>query len=95
MRVRFDRTHWVYVIYGDESVVLYVGMSSQPDCRIKDHKRYKEWFPENPRIDFVRCGNRHEALAAERMTIKKLKPVHNLQLNPRFVRDGYSFVEAA
>lgn len=95
MRLRFQLVTYRYIAFADDGSVLYVGISSQPNCRIKDHQRKASWRDRIDRWEFTRYNNRFEAMAAEKAAIKSLQPEYNLQHNPRFVRDGYGYLEAA
>lgn len=95
MGLRFNMTTWVYVAYAVDGKVVYVGISSQPKYRIKEHRRNSKWFKFADRFELIKCENRFEAERKEGELIALHTPQHNLQKNPKYKRDGYAFVRVA
>ena len=89
MNYLFRQTTWLYVAVGDDGVILYVGISHQPKCRIKDHKRLSLWYKFSKKIDLIEFPSRADAACAETEYIKKYQPKYNLILNPKYKRETY------
>lgn len=74
------RPHYIYRHYDADGVLLYVGLTVNPDRR--PHERRERPFLKAS----VRCAisapmSRAEALAAERAAIRDELPLHNVQEN--------------
>lgn len=93
MALNFNMSCSLYRAFDSDGSLLYVGISHQPKCRMKEHKRKSKWYPLAARIEMEDYKNRFDAMSAERENIARHKPPYNLQLNPKFIRDGYKFVE--
>lgn len=79
MTARNGRTA-LYLIYGEDDVVLYVGVGLSPLTRWTSHSR-KPWWGEVRRCDVQWFDTRAEAEAAETVAIKNLRPLHNISQN--------------
>lgn len=72
--------HWV----GHDEESLYVGISDDPDRRMRQHIDGKPWVEEAVRIDLVDWfDTRREALDAEREMIHRVRPRYNVVHNRR------------
>src|SRR5262249_53422969 len=72
-----DTEHGLYRVYGAWRLLLYVGISADPDTRLRDHRARARWWPlmESVRVDLY--PGRRAALAAENNTIRMEHPVYN------------------
>lgn len=68
----------VYRLYDQDKVLLYVGMSRDPQVRWRDHEK-KPWWPDVADRQVVWHATRGLAHADERAAIKREEPLHNLQ----------------
>lgn len=75
-----DKPTALYLIYGEASVVLYVGVGLSPLVRWSSHSR-RSWWRDVRRCDVQWFDTRAEAEAAEVEAIKTLRPLHNVQHN--------------
>lgn len=91
----WNSSTWVYICYGDNDEVIYVGVSSQPKARLKEHKAKSTWFPLCRNTDMLSFDDRHSALLMEKELIRKEKPRFNLCLNANFKRAGRGRMVAA
>lgn len=80
-------TPGVYLFYGDNDIVLYVGKSVNMRSRVMshfsgDHRVSKDMriAQQIKRIDWVETAGELGALLQESLLIKQLAPVHNTQL---------------
>ncbi|WP_432705659.1 GIY-YIG nuclease family protein [Actinoallomurus iriomotensis] len=60
---------------------LYVGITNDLRRRRSEHRSSKHWFEEATKITMKRYPNRPAALDAERRTIKRKRPLYNIQHN--------------
>lgn len=79
IRPHEERPHRVYVLRDRAGVVLYVGVSSQAQVRIRTHLREQPWRAEiAPSMTIVTDEMPWEAaLELEQAAIQQLKPRHN------------------
>ena len=92
MKVNWRIPHYMYCVFDCNGALLYVGISSQPEFRLKQHKKKCAWYTEKVRCEIVKFENRHLALDAEQQTIKACAPVYNLQHSPLFTQKGRKFI---
>ncbi len=78
---RFAYPHAVYRIYDDADRLLYIGVSYDPDDRLKGHKYAATWVDEYHHHDATWYDTRDEAEAAEAAAIKAEHPVYNVMHN--------------
>jgi len=85
----------VYLLYGENDTVLYVGKSVDIRSRVRshfasDHRVHKEMrlSQQVRRIDFIETAGELGALLLEARLVKELAPIHNRQL--RRNRDLFS-----
>lgn len=69
--------HYVYEFYAADGSALYVGCTKRAGDRIADHE-LKPWWPEVARMEVNRHPDLAAGLAAERVRIQTLRPVHNI-----------------
>jgi len=67
----------LYRIFGDEDVLLYIGVSDSFGVRWKQHAKVQPWWGEVRRLEVVWIHGRDEAEAAERAAIKAERPKYN------------------
>jgi len=79
----YDEPHWVYQINGRFrfSRTLYIGETNSVPRRMSQHRREKDWWPDNGRISWRQYPDRASALEAEARAIRRKHPVHNIQHN--------------
>lgn len=68
----------LYRFYGQNDVLLYVGISSNPAGRWVTHAAEKQWWPQVVRKTVVMYGSRMEAEIAEGIAIRSESPLHNI-----------------
>lgn len=92
---RLPSSPGVYLFYGENDTVLYIGKSVDIRSRVYshfsgDHRGHKEMrlSQQVRRIDFVETAGEFGALLLEARLVKELTPVYNRQL--RRTRDLYS-----
>lgn len=71
--------HAVYRVYDEPGRLLYVGISVDPDQRLRAHSYSAVWAPEYARHTLDWCDSRPAALAAETRAIWLEHPVFNDQ----------------
>lgn len=72
-----DQPHALYRFYGEGGVLLYVGITSNPGARWKQHETDKPWWSDIRGITVEHYASRTSVLAAERLAIEVEKPLHN------------------
>ena len=72
-----DGESWVYRFFDEDSVLLYVGFTTDLGTRITAHGRQKAWWPEVRSVQVERYNSRPDGLRAERVAILREQPVHN------------------
>src|SRR4051794_18038079 len=75
----------LYRIFTADDRLLYVGISTGPAARIKQHENDKPWWIEARRITIEPFDTAEEAAQAERHAIATEKPVHNISGGARVV----------
>lgn len=68
----------VYRLFDADDRLLYVGMTCNPDARLKWHKQNSPWWPEVRRKALIWCEDREVAEEEERSAIRLEKPLHNV-----------------
>lgn len=72
---------YVYHLFTDDKELLYIGVSSNPKERMKEHKREKDWFREVSCYTERLFESRDLALEIERDEIKMFSPKYNIVHN--------------
>jgi prevent-host-death family protein len=82
----------LYRLYGEAGILLYIGISHQPDVRFEQHAKLKEWWPQVVRREIEWFDDRPSAAVAEADAIRSEDPEHNGTYSPR--RDGHTARDA-
>jgi hypothetical protein len=69
----------VYQAFGQNSRLLYVGMSCDPERRLGEHRRYSPWWPEVVRVDEEWFDNQWIAADVKTYLVRTSDPVYNIQ----------------
>lgn len=72
----------VYRIYDSNAELIYVGMSYEPDTRVRVQRREKPWGHEIARHEVDWHPNRAASQRAEEQLIKQEHPRHNVTHTP-------------
>ena len=67
----------LYRMYGNNNELLYVGITGDPDARLKAHQRNSAWYPMMRSARHERFDTLEMALAAEKQVIKVERPLYN------------------
>ncbi len=74
----------LYHLYGSADLVLYIGVSAEPEARLRQHESDKPWWPEVIRHSIEWHPSRAAALTAEASAIHIERPLYNLNgVTPR------------
>lgn len=80
-----DGVHVLYRFYSATGQLLYVGKTTDPPKRFRQHSRDKDWWDEVASITMAeKYDTEAELLAAERRAIQIERPKHNSVHNGRF-----------
>ena len=72
----------VYRLFDAAGALLYVGISSQPEYRLRAHSNERAWWPEVARTVLAWHETRADALAEEACAIANERPRHNIAGTP-------------
>lgn len=72
----------LYRLFGAENVLLYVGITTNPASRWREHANIKTWWPLVARREVEWHDNRADALAAEAAAICDENPMYNILRRP-------------
>ncbi|HUK70804.1 MAG TPA: hypothetical protein VLW50_18935, partial [Streptosporangiaceae bacterium] len=89
--VAWTAVEYLYRLFDDGEVLLYVGISNDWTRRLREHWHYQPWRDEVARVVRVCYPDRRSVLAAERETIRSEAPLYNIQHNlgtPELVPPG-------
>ncbi|MEW2568386.1 GIY-YIG nuclease family protein [Streptomyces sp. NPDC047070] len=78
----------VYRLFGKDEQLLYVGISTQPRVRFRQHERDSAWWPQVTIREIEWSDSRVAAEDAEKRAIQDEQPLHNLVHNGRQYRYG-------
>lgn len=67
----------IYRLYDRADVLLYVGISTQPSERLKQHAGDKLWWHHVARREIAWLDSRAEALSAEAAAMENERPLYN------------------
>lgn len=70
-----------YTVQGNKGKPKYIGITSDPDRRFKQHAKTKEWWQEGDKIKTKSYSTREKAAKAEKKDIRKKSPEHNIVHN--------------
>lgn len=76
----------LYRLFAESGVLLYIGVSNDPEVRYVQHAADKPWWPEVVTMTTEWFDTRVQALAAETAAIKAEDPLHNRQHSPSYRR---------
>lgn len=76
----------VYRFYGEDDVLLYVGITKDFEKRRQQHKATKPWWPQVKRPVVDLYDDEQEARQAELLAITGEHPVHNVARDNRHYR---------
>lgn len=68
----------LYRLYGADGALLYVGISTRPFQRVREHSKGQTWWTEVASQTFEHFPTREEAAAAELDAIRTENPQHNI-----------------
>lgn len=72
-----DRETAVYRLFNATKSLLYVGISWDPDTRMKDHEAKKAWWSDVEHMAIAWYRNRSSAMRREAWAIATEVPLHN------------------
>lgn len=78
-----DKRVVLYRFYGSNDVLLYVGVTAQPNERWGEHVRKKPWWPKVRRQTGEWFASREAAEDAERKAIETEEPLYNVVYSRR------------
>jgi predicted GIY-YIG superfamily endonuclease len=82
-------TYTVYTCLGDDSTVLYVGVTSRGDKRLAEHARGSAWFDQVVLVTREYMDTAHDAGERERQLIAEHTPQYNKPA-PRYSHEPLS-----
>jgi predicted GIY-YIG superfamily endonuclease len=97
--VSYQQPCEVYRLHDKHDRLLYIGVSIQPERRIRSYsfagKTGKEWWPEVASCSLERFPNYSAALDAERAAIKDERPLYNKRSALPPIRHGLGWPDTA
>lgn len=72
--------NFLYRLYGSDSELLYVGITTDPTTRFNDHRRLQPWGGEVARYEIETFSSWEDAAVEEQRQIAALCPRHNKHL---------------
>lgn len=72
-----DRETAVYRLFDADKALLYIGVSWDPDIRMKDHEANSPWWPSTKHMAVAWYRNRENAMGHEAWAIATEAPLHN------------------
>lgn len=75
-------THDLYRHFDAKGNLLYVGVSLSAVQRLQQHKNQANWYNDVARIQVEKFPSRPAVLRAERIAIRKEKPLYNISGTP-------------
>ncbi|MFJ9420759.1 type II toxin-antitoxin system prevent-host-death family antitoxin [Streptomyces sp. NPDC101249] len=85
----------LYRLYDDTGLLLYIGISHQPEVRFEQHAKSKVWWAQVARRTVEWFDDRPSAAQAEAEAIRAEDPEHNGTYSPRRSRKSIRHVVAA
>jgi excinuclease UvrABC nuclease subunit len=73
--------NYLYRHFDKNDRLLYVGISLSVFQRLAQHRSRAHWFEQICRVEMEQFATREEAKAAERVAIKREKPLFNIQFS--------------
>ena len=81
----------LYRHFDKYGMLLYVGISNDPDRRIKEHKE-KKWYRYIHKIKIKEYKSRDKALELEEKAIKKELPIYNTIHNKTNTKSHFKYL---
>jgi predicted GIY-YIG superfamily endonuclease len=81
-------SYYVYRIYDDAAVLLYIGCTVNAETRVKYHRLQSPWGRRIARWTSVQCDTEEEARAAEAAAIRSEMPRWNIEFRSSDHPDG-------
>jgi PHD/YefM family antitoxin component YafN of YafNO toxin-antitoxin module len=78
-----DKRTALYRLYDADGVLLYIGISHDPETRFGQHSKLKEWWPLVARREVQWFDDLPSAATAEAEAIRGEDPEHNGTYSPR------------
>lgn len=75
--VSIEGPQFLYRIYGESGVLLYVGIAQTPGARLAGHQKSKPWWGEVRRVTCEWFPDRRDVLGAEALAIIDEEPRYN------------------
>jgi predicted GIY-YIG superfamily endonuclease len=75
-----QRTHVLYRCFTRKKVLLYVGMTNDPEDRFKQHKAAQPWWNYVDHITLQRWPSRKALMEAEAVAIREERPKFNVNI---------------
>lgn len=69
----------VYRVFDAQDSLLYIGISYEPGCRMKEHRIWSPWFPDMDHYSTEWFTDRKKAREAEILAIQTEKPAWNIE----------------
>lgn len=73
-----NQSHVLYRMYGPDRRLLYIGLTTNLEDRLADHRSMKRWWREVATIELEHFSTRPEAVEAERRAIIDEVPEYNV-----------------
>ena len=70
--------HVLYRMHATDGALLYVGITMNPQLRLRDHRISQPWFSEVAQITLEHFGSRQELAMAERAAVRTESPKYNV-----------------
>jgi predicted GIY-YIG superfamily endonuclease len=68
----------LYRMFSATGDLLYVGITSNPHLRFREHQKKQSWWPEVANIGIEHFSSREELAEAERRAITRERPLWNV-----------------
>ena len=76
-----DKPVALYRHFDKDDQLLYIGVSANTMARLSQHQQTSQWLIKAVKMTTEWFGDRQIALEAEKIAIKKEKPIHNIKHN--------------
>lgn len=80
--LEWARWFYVYRYYDADDVLLYIGFTSDPHTRWRQHQRNSAWAKDAATVRVERYAYEDLARSAERAAIWSESPLHNIKSTP-------------
>lgn len=75
------KIHKLYRHFSKTGDLLYIGITSRLNIRLREHEKGSPWWGEISRIEIETFSDRESLIDAEKMAILKEKPLYNIHHN--------------